>query len=353
MESGEGMRLLHFRLQDRHRVRADLVYWSSWLLLVGMAGYLLSIRITADATWWGTLLAFLPRWPWVLPLLFLSSIAVLKGRWRALALQGVTCCIFLWPVMGFRHAGVWKDCPPQKRINLRILSANLQGDAVAAANLTKMIAELSPDFVALQECPHELPEELFDSSWSVETQGQLCLASRYPIVRTEVLDRRDFGGWGSVALIGEIVGPDGLITIACLHLSTVRPGLEAMTNNKLGGIRELEAVVEMRRKESEAVVAKLRHLRLPLIIAGDFNMPVDSVIYRSTWSNFSNAFSTAGFGLGFTKYTRWHGVRIDHILIDSDWEVICCKVGPNLGSDHLPLVAELRLLGRTVDKKQW
>jgi len=56
------------------------------------------------------------------------------------------------------------------------------------------------------------------------------------------------------------------------------------------------------------------------IVTGDFNMPVESAIYRNTWSVFSNAFNTAGLGFGYTKITpkrgSTYGTRIDHILFD-------------------------------------
>ena len=79
----------------------------------------------------------------------------------------------------------------------------------------------------------------------------------------------------------------------------------------------------------------------PVLVAGDFNLPVDSRIYGEAWSGFLNAFSTAGLGVGHSKYTRWIGVRIDHILTSPEWYVEACRVGPAVGSDHLPLLADL------------
>ncbi|HBO45279.1 MAG TPA: hypothetical protein DD670_15390 [Planctomycetaceae bacterium] len=35
------------------------------------------------------------------------------------------------------------------------------------------------------------------------------------------------------------------------------------------------------------------------------------------------------------------GARIDHILMRSDWWPRRCWVGPDMGSDHLPVVADL------------
>lgn len=74
-------------------------------------------------------------------------------------------------------------------------------------------------------------------------------------------------------------------------------------------------------------------------------MPVDSTIYREFWQAYGNAFDRTGFGLGYTKQTvirgRSYGLRIDHILTGSGWQATRCWVGPDLGSDHLPMIADL------------
>ena len=82
-----------------------------------------------------------------------------------------------------------------------------------------------------------------------------------------------------------------------------------------------------------------------MILAGDFNMPVESRIYRDNWANFRNAFNEAGIGWGTTKQTRWYGIRIDHILFTSPWRCRKAWVGPAMGSDHRPMIAELALEG--------
>ncbi len=82
-----------------------------------------------------------------------------------------------------------------------------------------------------------------------------------------------------------------------------------------------------------------------MILAGDFNLPTDSTIYREVWSGWTNAFSTTGFGFGYTVWTRAtclsYGLRIDHVLTPSVIKPRRSWVGPNVGSDHLPLLADL------------
>ena len=56
----------------------------------------------------------------------------------------------------------------------------------------------------------------------------------------------------------------------------------------------------------------------PFLVVGDFNAPVESVIYRRYWGDLRNAFSYAGFGFGSTRLNGWIRVRIDHILASYD-----------------------------------
>ena len=82
------------------------------------------------------------------------------------------------------------------------------------------------------------------------------------------------------------------------------------------------------------------------VLAGDFNLTVDSPIYRNFWSVYQNAYSRTMFGYGHTKKTKInvfrYRTRIDHILSTSRLKPLQAWTGPDLGSDHLPLIAEFQ-----------
>jgi endonuclease/exonuclease/phosphatase (EEP) superfamily protein YafD len=104
---------------------------------------------------------------------------------------------------------------------------------------------------------------------------------------------------------------------------------------------DLRANTALRTAESEATRRWISRSPRPVLVAGDFNLPVDSVVYRRSWSWLTNAFSQAGTGFGSTKFTRWHGVRIDHVLGGPGWHCRRCWVGPDVGSDHRPVIADM------------
>jgi endonuclease/exonuclease/phosphatase (EEP) superfamily protein YafD len=103
--------------------------------------------------------------------------------------------------------------------------------------------------------------------------------------------------------------------------------------------------IERRWQDSEELSQWLQQYDGPQILAGDLNLPPDSAIYRKFWAGYGNAFSSAGLGFGYTEWPRVgvlrFGIRIDHILSGPNWRPCRCWVGPGVGSDHLPLIADL------------
>src|SRR5262249_30558545 len=127
-----------------------------------------------------------------------------------------------------------------------------------------------------------------------------------------------------------------------LHLDSPRDGLveEIRTRGLQAG--RLEENSARRRRQSEKVNRWLESWDgAPSLLAGDFNTPTESTIYRENWSGYQNAFSAAGFGFGSTFFTRHTAVRIDHILVGHGWRCRRCWVGPPVGSPHRPVIADV------------
>lgn len=85
-------------------------------------------------------------------------------------------------------------------------------------------------------------------------------------------------------------------------------------------------------------------VRDPLIMAGDFNCTSGSPYFVR---DDRLRDSRVGFG--------WHGswptfapallrIPIDHVLVNRHWEVLHREVAPDIGSDHAPVIVDLRLI---------
>jgi len=182
--------------------------------------------------------------------------------------------------------------------------------------------------------------------WYVARAGGIVVVSRLPIVASEPLQspaRPDH----VIGLRCELLTADGPLHFFGLHLLTPRAGLEAVLQKGLGGVDELSEVTAERQVDGIAIEAWMAESSGPKVVAGDFNLTPESTILRRRFGYLQDAFSTAGWGYGGTKFTRVHSVRIDHVLADEHWQVVSCRVGPDVGSDHRPVVATLRRIAAT------
>lgn len=111
-------------------------------------------------------------------------------------------------------------------------------------------------------------------------------------------------------------------------------------------MRRLEENTQLRDIESDLARHWADAGRDPMIVAGDFNTPVESRIFQQHWGDITDAFSYAGSGFGMTKYNGWIRARIDHVLTGDGITPERAVVGQDLGSDHRPLIVDLTIAPR-------
>lgn len=334
----------------------------TWLLLIFTSEHFLP----------ATILAYGPRFLLLLPFAILLPMAAVVVR-SALVPLVLALYIVLSPIMGGRVS--WRTigrgipaASPSER--LRVLSFNTEVGGGVAMQLREMVSRLSPDLIAMQECGPILWDSLrVLPGWHAERYANLCTASRFPITAVDSMPRRDFErirqfGFGGTGLVVRytLETPHGVMGFVNLHLETARKGLEALTSDeglipdKLGAARpaddaagssvddRLSINAEIRERESERASVWAVHgdQRVPVLIAGDFNLPVESAIYRRHWSRFDDAFETSGTGFGWSKREgTLLRVRIDHVLVnDAGPRPVGTWLGDDMGSDHLPVIAD-------------
>lgn len=302
----------------------------------------LVLWIDTDDRAMSALFLYGPRWIAPLPLLLLVPLALIARSWRSLAVLAVTSLGVAGPLMGGRVAPATLFNPPPAYARYRVVSWNA-GNANSTAAFRKFQDDVRPEVILLQESPAGWSRKDFPPGWTVhEGPGGLRMASRFP-------GRFHDGiGWDRLPLAGyaarfAIDTPDGEMTVYNIHLPTIRPGFEGAMASKLANLSELRTVL-LGQAQASKIVRDWMGPPIGLsLIAGDFNMPVESPTYRRDWAGFPNAFSDAGNGWGGTKMTSWHRIRIDHVLYGTPFHCRRCEVGPDLGSDHRPVIAELTL----------
>ncbi|RLB63699.1 MAG: hypothetical protein DRH08_10720 [Deltaproteobacteria bacterium] len=188
-------------------------------------------------------------------------------------------------------------------------------------------------------------EKKIPDDWFSHSAGYSIVASRYPISQCDISHRgREINGVYCV-----IETPSGPIGFGNVDLLTPRRALTTILDSQkvfdLTQIDYAQERIAKRWQESEDLLNWFNAFPEDnKILAGDFNLTADSRIYRNVWSEYQNAYSRTMFGYGHTKRTKInifrYTARIDHILSTSQLRPLKSWVGPDFGSDHLPLITD-------------
>ncbi len=334
---------------QRRRWPSTAVAVCTWSYVAAVLAVWLLRRLGGDRWWFATVMLFGPRWPYAVPWALLAPAAALV-RPRLLWPLMAAALVLLGPIMGL--------CLPWARLaahggrTVRVLTCNIDGANVNIRRLMTLVAAAQPDVVALQECPSDLALN-WPAGWHVVRAGQLLVASPHPLRDDAAAkNRHPPSPWPPVnGLWCTVEMPHGPIGFCCIQLHTPHEGLSEVLDRRTlvspARSTQLTADIADRRQESVELAGWLSDRSRQWLAAGDFNMPADSAIYRACWGRYVNAFSTSGFGFGYTKWTAIHGwqfgARIDHVLGGRGLTACRSWVGPDVGSDHLPLLAGLSL----------
>ncbi|MFC1667455.1 endonuclease/exonuclease/phosphatase family protein [Candidatus Omnitrophota bacterium] len=308
------------------------------------------------AAWWlASLFQMAPLWVLYIPLVFLFIVGILVKDKKSIATNIFSFAIIVFFIMGFNVSSSALNLKkPGPRESLRIMTCNF-GNNFDASLFADFLSKTNPDIIAFQEIYADnqkvLERMLPKDKWNMKFQTYLGIASRLKIKDIDVKKRDILGGYGGLVTRYGLIGKMGYINFFNIHLETPREGLESVIDNKLGGFSEMKRITNFREKESD-IVSKWITSHKGVLVAGDFNMTDKSPIYKKYWSRFTNTFLKAGFGFGYTRYTSWHGVRIDSVLCDDDWKVIHSDVGPDIGADHRPVVADVEFIGKSLNEPQ-
>jgi vancomycin resistance protein VanJ len=321
-----------------------------WIYLVGALSLWLFLRSEADHRWIATLILFGPRWTALAPLALLLPAALLFRR-RCLFALTAASGIIVGPVMGL--------CLPWRTLiapapaaaaapNLRLLTCNIHRNDLNHEALAALIASARPDVVTFQDWASRY-DDIFPSTggWYTLRDDELCVFSRYPIhkLRDVGKDNWDKRKQPGSAVCYELTLPQGPAPLIDLHLASPHRAFEATLHRELDGADRINENSAARQFQSQALSRFIRTQGPALIVAGDFNTPQESNLFTRAWPVLSDAYTTAGFGWGNTYHARWTDVRIDHVLSGPAWRCRRCEVGPDVGSPHRPVIADLEWVG--------
>lgn len=263
-----------------------------WVVLVLAVAAVLHL---GSETWWGnTLLLYSPRW------LVLTGAALLAPfaacwNWRSLAILagGLVAWLFLISGLILHWPG---DAEQTRPGTLRVLTCNMQGQLANPDRFLTVLIKTQPDLVLLQEWNGELNRAAFgDQGWNLVQSGHLWVASRLPIQPVGGLPACAIHLSGDAGAF-EVLADSGPIRLVNVHLPTPREGISGVLDSRFRDVAPLRANT-LARSQASSAARQFCGDDPSLIVAGDFNLPVESSIYYQHWSDLGNAFSRRGCGL--------------------------------------------------------
>ena len=338
------------RSQALRRGASMLTAYLCWTYAIGVLGIFTLIRFAGERWWPATVLLFSPRWVWIAPLALLIPMAAIVRRRLTLPAL-LAAVVVLFGIMDFRVP--WRLMLPDggRRNSISLFTCNLHGNQADAAVLNAFVNQTRPSIIVLQNYSTSRRLEILrEGLWHTRRDRELYVASRYPL-RKEAdflcfdASAEEYAREGlplGNATCYAIDAPGGTFHLVNLHLASPHLALARLRRDRAAAGVQLAANSLRRGEESQTINARVQQIGGPFVLAGDFNTPDDSPLFKTAWSRYVDAFSTAGFGFGATydRHRTW--LRIDHVLCDRGWHCTECRVGDDVGSGHHPVFAVLQ-----------
>ena len=323
------------------------------LVLIVLA---LALYRGAESWWVTTALLYAPRIVFALPLPLIALGLLLSGLRKLLWSQLVALLVLLFPLLGLVlpwPASATADVP-----RVRLLSFNANSGFFGAPAIVREILAANPDIVLIQEGQFgggELSEALHARYPYVQASTQFTVASRFPIVSATDPERLPYFGRQRSPRFMRYLIQTPLGEIACysvhpisprgaLHIHRFRDVLHQLrTGAFLTGDPEADVVgnAGLRALQIEAAANLAAREQVPVIVAGDTNLPGLSSILRKHLARYADAFRTASWGFGYTFPANHPFLRLDRILGGPELHFTSFRVGCPGVSDHLCVVAEI------------
>jgi endonuclease/exonuclease/phosphatase (EEP) superfamily protein YafD len=222
---------------------------------------------------------------------------------------------------------------------IRVLTFNLHGRRTDLRALRQMIERERPDMILLEEAP----------SGADLLQG---LEDRYPYRIMEdggvPLDIVFIGHWKprSWSVDRSVARFRSVLTAHLCH-----PNMDERCLTFIGLHADQPFGQGAKRQQGQLDIA-VRHIKAApndaILLLGDLNMTPWPRTFRSFVNTTGLHHTTEARGISGTWNSRpaLFGLPIDHTLIGSGFDVVAIRTADDLGSDHLPLLAELKFRAR-------
>jgi endonuclease/exonuclease/phosphatase family metal-dependent hydrolase len=243
--------------------------------------------------------------------------------------------------------------PPVRGKTVRVLSYNVDTGNARREELLARVDALRPDIVLFQESwSPALCAGLRSRYTHVECISQFVIASRFAILdRTDPEPVEHFGRRRSARFMRYRLDSSlGELAVYSVHPISPRgavrlPQWSEVTRRSGGPFWRAESEILnnalLREEQAAAVVALARREQVPVLIAGDTNLPGLSAALHRHFSEYRDGFARASWGFGYTYPARRPFLRLDRMMVGAPLDFADFQVGCPDASDHLCIVGDV------------
>ena len=333
--------LMHlFKRNTKSSLLLNFIFWLLFLIIVCIT--LLSL---ASSFGWNVLLELFSHFKLqYLILNILLFCLLLLTRNKLFIIISIFCLAILIAEIITWHIPQ-TALPVNTSANLRVLSSNVNTKNQSYSKVLSLVRQEQPDIALFME---------IDESWAKQLNS-LRDSLPYSIVKANpynlgiaVYSKRKlenasaefFGATNNPTIVGNLTINGQVVSLIGTHPPPPKPGLLFQTRNK-----QLDQISQYIKSRSNTVV-----------MVGDLNITMWSRYYKRFISTTRLKNARQGFGTlptwptktNYPPYSRipslvtWLlSIPIDHCLISPDIKVVNIRTGPNVGSDHRPLITDL------------
>lgn len=222
-----------------------------------------------------------------------------------------------------------------KGVRFKIIHSNVNTANTAADKVIKLVNDENPDIFVAQEVSSRWLQDLTP----IETRYPykvvkpsndnfgIALYSKHPLNKAQIV------------YLGSAHVPS--IKVEMTLNETQAEPLTIITTHPLPPISEI--YYRLRNEQLTALAELVKQIDHPLVVIGDLNVTMWSNNYTALIDGTRLRNARAGFGLlpSWPTMLPFAMIPIDHCLVSERVKVLNIHTGPDVGSDHLPLVVEL------------
>lgn len=293
-----------------------------------IALYLGQIYTSLAKYWWGFELFTHYSLHFFWASTILALLLLRRRMWKTLLLSTVIISIHLSQIIPYYQAPVPTDA---KGPEIKMFSSNFLVTNNDFETIKTVIAKEKPDTVLILEADYGWREQkkMFEADYPYITISEkngsfgIVMASKYPVEYNHFT----LAGYEALEATLDVNGSP-------LRILGVHPFPPSRSD-----------LAELRNQQYTELITKINSSDLPTVVMGDFN--------SSPWSPwFKKLMSETGLkdaDLGFGVINTWNAhipflkIPIDHDLVSPAIEVKDFHKTEDIGSDHYPIVATIRL----------